>query len=547
MDKNANTNLVKELKKVIKGDVKNDDKTLETYSRDASIFYVKPKIVVFPKDEKDVEALVKFVKTRKGLSLTGRAAGTDMTGGPLTQSIVVSFTKYMNKLKKLANKYAVVEPGLYYHDFEKQMDKKWLMYPSYPASKSICAMGGIIANNSGGEKSLTYGKTVNHVNNLKVILADGKLHELKKLNKQELLKKMNQKDFEGEIYRKMYKLCEDNYDIIQAARPTVSKNSCGYYLWRVWDRKNFDLTKLFVGSQGTLGLWVEANIDVVPKKKHSRLVVVSFKDLKEVSPLIKTVNKYHPESLESFDKYTLELSLKFIPEIAKKVHENILSFLWDFRREAEQVVFHGVPIFMVLVEITGDKESEVQKRADQLGKELSDKKITNLVMQSEEEGEKFWVMRRESFNLLRHKVKDKMATPFIDDFSVHPKDLSSFVPKLYKLLKEYKIQPTLAGHVGDGNFHIIPLMDLKKKSERDKIPIVLDKFTKLVKQYHGTITAEHNDGIIRTPFIERQYGEKIVKLFDEVKNIFDKDNIFNPGKKVHGSIKYAMSHIKAKN
>lgn len=542
----SDNNLASELKGIIKGDVQNDDKTLKAYSRDASIFEVRPKVVVFPKDEKDVEALVEFAKKKKNVSLTGRAAGTDMTGGPLTQSIVVSFTKYMNKLRSLTNKHAIVEPGLYYRDLEKEMDKRWLMYPSYPASKSLCALGGIIANNSGGEKSLTFGKTENHVNSLKVVLADGNLHELKKLSIRELKEKMRRKDFEGEIYRKMYRLCEDNFDIIQAAKPTVSKNSCGYYLWDVWDRKNFDLTKVFVGSQGTLGLWVEANIDVVPKKKHSRLVVVSFKDLKQVSPLIETVNQYRPESLESFDKYTLELGLKFIPEIAKKIHESVLAFLWDFRKEAEQALVHGIPIFIVLVEITGNSEKEVQKRTDKLGKELSDKKITNLVMRSEKEGEKFWIMRRESFNLLRQKVKDKMATPFVDDFSIHPEDLSDFVPKLYKLLEKHKIQPTLAGHVGDGNFHIIPLMDLKKKSERDKIPVVLDKFTKLVKQYHGTITAEHNDGLIRTPFIERQYGRKMVSLFDKVKDIFDKDDIFNPGKKVHGNLKYAMSHIKPK-
>lgn len=544
--KKSNDKLVGDLKNIIKGDVLADEKTLETYSRDASIFYVKPKVVVFPKDEKDVEALVEYAKTHKGVSLTGRAAGTDMTGGPLTQSIVVSFTKYMNKMKRLTGKYAVVEPGLYYHDFEKKMNKKGVMYPSYPASKSLCAMGGIIANNSGGEKSLTFGKTVNHVNNIKVVLADGKIHELKKLNKRQLLKKMKQKDFEGEIYRKVYKICERNYDIIQAAKPQVSKNSCGYYLWRVWDRKNFDLTKLFVGSQGTLGLWTEANIDVVKKKKHSRLVVVTLDDLRQVTPLIAVVNKYHPESLESFDKYTLELGLKFSPEIAKKVHQSLIEFLWGFRREAEQGLLHGIPKFTILVELTGDKDKKVQKMADKLGDELNAVKITNLVMKSEKEGEKFWVMRRQSFNLLRQKIKDKQTVPFIDDFSIKPEYLSEFVPQLYRLLRDHDIPPTLAGHVGDGNFHIIPLMDLTKKKERDKIPVVLDKFVRLVKKYHGTITAEHNDGLIRTPYIEMQYGKKIVKLFEEVKDIFDKDNIFNPGKKVHGSLKYAMSHIKPK-
>ena len=139
-----------------------------------------------------------------------------------------------------------------------------------------------------------------------------------------------------------------------------------------------------------------------------------------------------------------------------------------------------------------------------------------------------------------------MATPFIDDFAVEPKHLPEFLPKLYALLKKHGIKPTLAGHAGDGNFHIIPLMDLHKKKERDKIPIVLSKFVTLVLQYKGTITAEHNDGLIRTPFVKKQYGSKIVKLFEEVKDAFDPKGIFNPGKKVRASMKYAMKHIQPK-
>ncbi len=535
---------ITELKKVFRGDILNDEETLNTYSHDASIFEVKPKVVVFPKDVQDIQHLIHFVKKRPGLSLTGRAAGTDMTGGPLSTSIIVSFTKYFNHLKQLNKKQAIVEPGLYYRDFEKAMDKIGVIYPSYPASKSICAMGGIIANNSGGEKSLIYGQTIDHVNSVRVILSDGKFYELKSLNKSELKKKMQKKDFEGEIYRKIYKICENNYDFIKSLEPKVSKNSSGYYLWKVWDRKNFDLSKLFVGSQGTLGLWIEANINVVKKDKHSRLVVVFLHDLEQINNVINIVKPYSPQSLESFDKNTLELGIKFFPEIAKKVHQNIFSFLWGFRREAENTLLHGFPIFIILVELTGEKEREIQKRADQLGKDLSLKKINNLVMQSEKEGEKYWIMRRESFNLLRQKAKGKSATSFVEDFGVKPEYLSEFLPKLYKLLEDNGIKPNLAGHVGDGNFHIIPLMNLKDEKERKKIPLVLEQFTNLVNNYHGTMAAEHNDGLIRTPFLEKQFGRKMIKLFEEVKVIFDKEDIFNPGKKVHGSMKFAMSHIK---
>ena len=216
-------NWIAELKKGFEGDILNDAKTIDENSRDASIFEVKPKLVVFPKNYKDVQYLVNFVKKKSGLSLTARAAGTDMTGGPLTESIVVSFTKYINHIKKIGKKNAIVEPGVYYRDLEKEMDKKGIMFPSYPASKSLCAFGGIIANNSGGEKSLVYGQTVNHVNKLNVVLADGNIYELKKLNKKELNLKMEKKNFEGEIYREIYDLCEKNFDLIQSAKPKVSK------------------------------------------------------------------------------------------------------------------------------------------------------------------------------------------------------------------------------------------------------------------------------------------------------------------------------------
>src|SRR5581483_2334025 len=153
------------LKSVIKGDVLSDPQTIEQYSHDASIFEIKPQVVVFPKDTEDLKNLVKFVNQEKGLSLTARSAGTDMGGGSINDSIIVAFGKYFNHIKSVdeKSKYAVAEPGVFYRDFEKETLKKGLIFPSYPASREICAIGGIVNNNSGGEKSLAYGKTENYV------------------------------------------------------------------------------------------------------------------------------------------------------------------------------------------------------------------------------------------------------------------------------------------------------------------------------------------------------------------------------------------------
>jgi FAD/FMN-containing dehydrogenase len=544
----SETPWLERLKAEFKGDIATDEETLKSHSRDASVFEVKPTVVVFPKTYEDVEFLVNFVNKEKKakLSLTPRAAGTDMSGGPLTESISVSFTKYINHIKKLEPTTATVEPGLYYRDLEKEMDKIGVAFPSYPASKGICAWGGIIANNSGGEKTLTYTQTLNHVTRIKAVLADGKTYDIKKLTKKELDEKMKMNNFEGKLYKNIFNICEQNYDIIKAAEPQVSKNSTGYFLWRVWDRdkQEFDLTKLFVGSQGTLGIWLDADINLVKKHNYARLVTIYLDNLGEMTDAIHAALKYNPESLESFDINTLRLGLKYLPDLAKKANQGTIPFMWGFRREAWRALFHGLPVFVILVELTGDSPQEVQKKVNDLCADLKKKKLPHLAMKNEKQGQKYWVMRRESFGLLRTKIKDRVAAAFVDDFCVKPDYLAEFLPQFYALLKEYNIMPTLAGHAGDGNFHIIPLMDLSKPEEREKIPIVLEKFTALVLKYHGTIAAEHNDGLIRSDFVELQYGPKIIKLFEEVKDAFDPKGIFNPGKKVRSSKAFAKEHMR---
>ena len=226
--------LREELQKLVKGEVRDDDKTLKDYSRDYSIFELRPRAVVFPKDAQDVKKLVAFAARERArgrdVSLTARSAGTCMSGGPLSESIVVVFTKHFNKLKELKKLnseegYAVAQPGMYYRDFEKKTLQKGLILPSYPASREICALGGMVANSGGGENSLRYGKTEKFVQELKVMLRDGNEYTLKPLQKAEFKKKMTLKGLEGEIYRKMFAIIDKNFALLQRARPRVSKNS----------------------------------------------------------------------------------------------------------------------------------------------------------------------------------------------------------------------------------------------------------------------------------------------------------------------------------
>jgi FAD/FMN-containing dehydrogenase len=545
------TNLLAQLKQAIKGDVLTDEQTLTAYSHDASLFEVKPQVVVFPKDEEDVRELVKFVNKNKknnpSLSLTARSAGTDMSGGAINDSIIIVFEKYFNHTPRIHANIATTEPGVYYRDFEKETLKHNLIFPSYPASREICAMGGIVNNNAGGEKSLQYGKTENYVKTLKVVLSDGNTYTLKTLSQQDLDKKMALKTFEGEVYKKMHGLIMKNFAEIAKAKPQVSKNSAGYYLWDVWDKdkKTFDLTRLFVGSQGTLGLLLEADISLVSIHKHRAMMIIFLYDLSHLSQIIKESLLLNPESFEAYDESTLKLALKFFPEFAKLLGtKGIIQTGLDFLPEFLMLVSGGLPKLVLQVDFTGNDLEKLQEKIQKLKtalKPLHPK--TRIAIEDQEK--KYWAIRRESFNLLRQKIRNKHTAPFIDDFVVKPEYLSIVLPLVTNIIKKYKgFIFTIAGHVGDGNFHIIPVVDIQDPKVRKSIPLIAKEVYDLVHEYRGSITGEHNDGLIRTPYLKQMYGEKIIALFQQTKKIFDPNNIFNPRKKVRGDLDFAMKHIR---
>lgn len=554
------------LQQFFKGDLAGDPATLTKYSHDASLLEVKPTIVAYPKDVNDLKELVNYVTREKkahpldpifsNLSITGRSAGTDMSGGPINESIILDFTKYFKREEvNLDALTAVVEPGVFYRDFETVTLPKHISLPVYPASKQLAALGGMIMNNAAGEKTLRYGQVRDFVNDISMVLADGNEYSFKKLTRPELDRKLTQQDFEGELYRKMYELVTTHDELIQSGKPKTSKNSSGYALWRVWEKgdpakgipETFDLSHVFVGSQGTLGLLTKATMRLVRDTPERKLIALFFKSWDDLPAVVNTVLPWKPESMEAFDDTTLKLGMRFMPEIAKRAHESFFKFALSFLPEAMiGVSMLGLPKLVVLIEIAETTKQELDAKVAGVVQALKMKKfpVHFRVLNDGKDSEKYWVMRRESFNLLREHVHGKQTVPFIDDFCIDPNTMPEFLPKLLAILKANGIKANIAGHAGNGNYHIIPLMDLTIESERAKIIPVAQKVYDLIIHYGGSITAEHNDGIMRTPFVEQMFGTPMYQLFREVKHIFDPLNIFNPGKKVDGTMEYLKSHIK---
>lgn len=540
-----------ELSKTIKGDVDASDATLEFYSHDASLFEMRPQVVVFPKDADDIKALTKYVTEHKkdmpSLSLTARSRGTDMGGAAINDSIIVDTSRYMTGMRDVSAESATVQPGKMYKDFEVETLKFGAIMPSYPASRELAGMGGIVNNNSGGEKSLQYGKTDNFTSSMKMVLSDGNEYTFGPLNRDQLNAKMEQDTFEGNLYRQTFELLDKHYDEIKKAAPRVSKDSTGYHLWNVWNRETgvFDMTKLFVGAQGTLGLMTEATLRLVPKPAHSGTLVCYMKGIDNLGEVIPAVLKEKPATFECFDDNTLWLSFKFIFAFIKRL--GLISWIMMCLQLIPDglALLRGIPKMIILVEFTGESEAEVRQKIHTARNNLE--KFNFLYMEedgNEAASKKFWLMRRESFNLLRSKVKDKHTAPFIDDLIVPPARLSEFLPQLQAIIKKYNLMATIAGHLGDGNFHVIPLMKIEDPAERAKFEPAMKEVNPLVIKYGGSVSGEHNDGMIRGPWLEQMYTPTVLGYMREVKELFDPLNIFNPHKKTDANWEYSFSHIR---
>ncbi len=573
-----------EIKKFFKGDIENSDEVLTKYSHDSSVLEVRPELVLFPKDSLDIKNLVKWVNENKDkypkLAITPRSAGTCMSGGSIGESLILDFTRYMNKLvkepekiknfsntensadtfsdvlgssstqldnqKKYVSEFSgliTVQPGMYYRDFEKITLEKGMILPCFTASKNLNAVGGMYGNNSAGERTLSYGKTENYIHQAKVIFTDGNEYIVKPLSKNELLNKIAQNDFEGNIYKNVYNLILENKEEILKAKPNVSKNSAGYYLWNVVDFDGvrgednyFDLNRLLVGSQGTLGITTEITFKLVKEAKYRKLLVIFLRDISLLPNLVNQTLKHKPETIESYDDKTFFLVLKYIWDFIKMLgFRNLFKLIFSFGPETLMTLKNGLPRLILLVEFAGDDEEKVNAQAFTALEDLKNiKKIGIHLTRDDFEAKKYWTIRHEAFNLIRYHLKKVKSKPFIDDVVVRPEKLPEFFPRLYSILNAYKKDMTFAigGHAGDGNLHIYTLLNPKDPKIKLVIEEVSEKVYSLVNELGGSNTAEHNDGLVRSAFLPKMYNEKIISLFKENKEIFDPKYFLNPGKKV---------------
>jgi len=569
------TEIKEQLSTIIQGDISLDIQERTDRSTDWSLFKIMPDMIIYPKNAQDLEKIVLFVNeynqsSPEKLSITARAAGSGMSGGSLNHSIVIDVMKYMNAIGKIEigdfgnqstrgtftypiTGRATVQPGSMYIPFEKSTMKHNMLMPTFPASRGLAAIGGMVANNGAGEKSLKYGQNKDFVESLQVVLADGNEYTIKPINYDELRKLIAKKNFLAKISSEIYELIKKDFDLINSKKPITSKNAAGYLIWDVinsdsiaeFEKGNgtFDLTKLIVGAQGTTGLITEVTYKLTPHEDKEEMIVSFVNDIHQLPKIVDVLKKHDLDTIELYDDNTFKIGIKFFGDFIKdKGFFQAIKYSVRFLPEFWMAITGGVPKFIVLAE---SADANAEKVHAEVMAEFNDMKtqipgLKSFIVKGKA-SEKYWDFRHDSFKLLtEHSIKSRATgsgtrtAPFIDDIAVNPEFLPEYLPRLITILDEYKdeFMYTIAGHLGNGNFHIIPLVDMNKQKNKDHIIEISERVYALVMEYGGSITAEHNDGIIRTPFIPAMFGDDMMQVFTSVKNIMDPQNIFNPGKKI---------------
>jgi len=536
-------------KEGFRGGISSSKNVLDKYSTDESIFSIRPQLVLQPKTKEDIKLAVKIItreiKNFPSLSLTPRAAGTGLSGGSLTDSIVIDVCTHLTKMGEVnLSKDKITfdaEPGVMWRDMERKLKRHKVYIPSYTSSKDICSLGGSIGNNAAGPDSLRYGHCADWVEELEVVLRDGNSYILKAITYKEYQKLIKEKNEHARIAKEIFTLIEKNEKEIKNNKPKTPKNSAGYALWNVFSdgvanfkkgKGTFDLTRIISGSQGTVGVVTNIKMRALRIQENTSLLVVPVFDLPEAAIVIQKALPYNPINIEIFDDLTFDLSLKNPSFFKDRMSSSdYLRFTYSLYTTYHLKFKSKTPEFTIL--ITLDKETTDKTSVSEIVKDISTEKTKAKIIKNRIEAMMYWQVRLASYSLSKFQDKNKRPAAFLEDMTVPPENLAKFFQEIKRLLKEFNVKTAIHGHGGNGHFHFYPLLDFTDPKTPQLVEEMAEKFFSTAIKFKGNICGEHNDGIIRTPHLSKLFTKKMLDLFVRAENIFDPDDIFNPGKKVN--------------
>jgi len=504
-----------ELKKRIEGEIHFDRYSRLLYSTDASIYQIEPIGVIVPRHRGDVQAVLE-VANRVGVPLLPRGGGTSLAGQAVGHALVLDFSKYMQAVLEVnpEEHWCRVQPGLVQDELNAHVRPLALQFGPDTSTSNRATLGGMIGNNSAGAHSLTYGKTLDHVLELTVLLADGTELLLKDLSAEELEEKCRADSVEGRIYREITRLAKEHHGAISARYPRIMRRVSGYNLDEFIKPQPFNLSRILVGSEGTLGIVVEAKMRLVPKPKWTALDVIHFNDDIEALEAAEAILETQPYALESTDKMILDLARGNIEQSRR------LGFV------------QGNPSSLLMVEYAGENEDSVKEqigRLEELRKARGIGYAATLAFKPEEV-KAIWGVRKAGLGLLLGTKGDKKPIAFVEDTAVEPARLPEFIKRFREIISGHDAVAGYYGHCSVGCMHIRPLINLKEKNEVNKMVSIANAISDLVLEFNGAMSGEHGDGLARSHFNKKLFGPVLYEAFRQVKQTFDPKNLMNPGK-----------------
>ncbi len=511
----ASPSLVSDLFRLVgKSKVLSDDPARTAYAIDASIYRLEPQAVVLIENEVDLIRVIEYARPN-GIPLTARAGGTNLTGNAIGEGIILEFSR-MNRILELnrEEKWVRVQPGKVYGELNRDLERHGLFFAPDPSSGEVCKIGGMVGNNSAGPHTLKYGAVKDNVYEIRTILSDGRSLSVRPYP-------TDQPEFERlldqhERLRELYALLKSGKTLIQQHRISVSKNSSGYNLFDMADRLDqgfFDLTKLFIGSEGTLGFMTEARLKLIDRPARTATALVYFNRLDEVGHAVNAFLPFRPSAMELMDSSSLNL-------IGRD----------RFGIPAEAAA-------MLLVEFDEEPIEDKIERFRETTRAYRLSRPVEMARSDEPRGrerqEALWKVRKAIYPTLYRYDAKKKPINFVDDVVVPAARLPELIAFLDAYFKERNIPVAIYGHVGDGNAHINPLMDMKNPEDVRRMTAISKEIHSIViHRFGGSLCGEHGDGRVRGEFLKELYGEEIYSLFIKIKHLFDPDRILNPGVKL---------------
>jgi len=499
----------------IKGDVLSDKLSLGMYATDASLYQIQPRCIVLPKDEQDVIHATSLAREYK-ISILPRGGGTSLAGQTVGQSMIIDFSKYMNQILEYnqQEQWVRVQPGIARDDLNLFLAEHGLVYAPDPATSSRANVGGMIGNNSSGTKSILYGKTIDHLIGLKVLLSDGTILDLSTLDQRAFDLRCQGEGRTAKIYQAFRKIIYRDSDEIKEKFPKTMRRVGGYPLDEFVYTDEWNVAKLFCGSEGTLGLTLEATINVVELPKAKCICVVHFDKRIDAIKAVPTMVSYQPSCVEILDDTVIRMS-----------RENLTT-----QRHTHWI--NGDPISVQIVEFYGDTSEEVLARAESMVQTLKQEQYGYAypIFTDEASMSDVWMIRKKGLGLMLGRPGDKKAIAFIEDAAIPIEVLPEYIEEVQAVCDKHQTEAAVYAHASVGVIHVRPFMDMTSQVDIDRFKLIAEETFQLVKKYKGSWSGEHGDGLVRSPFNQAFFGDRLYETFKEVKRLFDPEGLMNPGK-----------------